>query len=475
MNARRATALGNIRAAAKGYLADPLLRYRMDTAGGRGGMSPPQKDFHISQSRKRAFIAGNKLGKSYAGGAEAWFHLLADHPFRDTPPPGSEGWLLCPDLQTGWRTVSKAMRELQPPDVLDPACKYVEGVGYLYRGLKIIKVSDAHGGGLLIGKGCEQTLLALEGARVQWAWVDEPPKEGHFYGLRARLAMDMGPLWITATPIGRPVAWLRNLVEGSSEESVEPEEGWDVWHVELTEENAPHRTPEDIAAQRSECSPWEFRQRILSEWDGLTADRWVSGFTEGNLFDEDDAPTTVENIGIGWDHGERPGKSICYLVAYDGNAVWVLDEYSNTDRSTPLQEAEAIREMLARWGLDLYGVTEARGDSNSAGRLGMGFSMNDLYMRAFAELVGSSRAPFQIQVPYKKRGSVSARVRLVSNACVDGRLRVNRKCARLIHTLRHWRGANDDLKDPFDAMGYISEVYLAPALIRDAPGRMIIA
>ena len=466
--------LAALKRVASAFTSHPLARYEM-LQPGQGGMSPPQRRFHKSTSRKRALIAANKIGKSYAGGAEAWYHLLGRHPHRDVPEPGSEGWLLSPDLITGWRTISKAMRELEPPGVLDPSCKYVDGVGYLYRGMKIIRVSQAYGGGIMVGKGCEQSLLALEGARIQWAWVDEPPKYAHFQGLRARLAMDLAPLWITATPIGRPVGWFRNLIEGNSSESVDPEEGWDTWHVELTHANAPHRTPEDIEAQRNECSPWEFNQRILSQWDGLTEDRWVSGFTEGNLFDDDEAPETCEGIGIGWDHGERPGKSICYLVAFDGDSVWVLDEYSNTDRSTPLEEARAVLDMLTAWGLEPHEVTEARGDSNSAGRMGMGFSMNEIYMRAFAQLTDSARPPFRIAVPYKRRGSVNARVRLISNACVDGRLRVHRNCSRLIHTLRHWRGGNDDLKDPFDAMGYISEVFLSPALSSGGSGRMIIS
>ena len=454
---------------------EPLVRYSFSRPG-FGGMSPPQREFHESQSRKRAFIAANKLGKSFAAGAEAWFHLLGKHFAREVPAPGSEGWLLAPDLKTGWKTACKAMRQLEPRGALDPSCRYIDGVGYLYRGQKIIKMSDEYGGGIMVGKGCEQTLLALEGERVQWAWVDEPPKESHFQGLRARLSMDMGPIWISATPVGRPVSWLKNILEGSQEESIEPEPGWHVQHVPLTIENAPHRTVEDIDAQISECSPWEYQQRILSEWDGITKGRWVSGFTEGNIFDDEEAPSKVEAIGLGWDHGERPGKSICYLVVFDGLTVWVLDEYSNEDRSTPSSEAEAVVEMLERWGLSMSDVSDARGDVNSGGRLGMGFTMNELLMRAFSHIAGTSRPPFRIAVPYKKRGSVDARVRLTSNACVDGRLRVHHKCGKLINSLRHWRGGNRcDLKDPFDAAMYISEVYLSPALAPNSAGRLIIA
>ncbi len=453
---------------------NPLLTYLYGKPGA-GGMAPFQERFHKSQSSKRALIAANKLGKTYLGGASSWLNLLGRSPFRKVPPPGSTGWLLAPDLTTGWATVSAAMRELEPPGVLHPSCYYVDGIGYTYRGRKIIALGPEYGGGIMVGKGCEQSVLSLEGARVAWAWVDEPPKEQHLRGLRARLSYDMAPIILTCTPIGRPVGYLKCMLEGDEELGIDKEPGWYVDHVELTVENAPHRDPESIRVQREECSPWEFNQRILSQWEGLTPDRWVTGFTEDNIFTDTEAPTEIEGLGLGIDHGERPGKSVFYIVAYSQDAVWVLAEYSNTESSTPLQEATAVKEMLDRWGLDLYDITEARGDSNSAGRLGMGWSMNDVYQRSFAHLTKSSRSPFRIEVPYKRRGSVNARVRLISNACIDGRLRVHNSCTRLISALRHWRGqANSTDKDCFDSMGYIAEVFLNPALTQDNSGKLIV-
>jgi len=455
---------------ARGYQKNGLAKYVTEKPGNRGGMSPPQKRFHRNKNRKRAFIAANKVGKTFWGAAEAWFHMLSDHPYREVPEPGSTGWVLCSDLRTGWEAISEVMHELEPPGVLDESCKYVPGVGYLYRSQKIIRLIN---GSVMVGKGCEQSMLALESKRVQWAWVDEPPKESHWHGLRARLTMDMAPYWLTLTPVGRPVGWLQHMLEGSIEDNVEPEPGWCVEHVELSLENAPHRSEEDIENQKLECSPWEYNQRILAQWEGLTKDRWVSGFSEGNLFDDEDMPKNIQAIGLGFDHGERPGKSVCHLVAWDGFTVWVLDEHSDDELSTPASEARAITEMLRSWGIEPSDVDEARGDSNSAGKLGLGFTMNDLYMREFARIVGASTPPFDLRVPYKRRGSIDARVRMLSSACVDGRFRVHRGCTRLIHTLRHWRGANDDLKDPFDSCGYISEIYLAPSGNK-GPGLMLI-
>ena len=93
-------------------------------------------------------------------------------------------------------------------------------------------------------------------------------------------------------------------------------------------------------------------------------------------------------------------------------------------------------------------------------------------MRELAKIAGSSRTPIDVKVPYKRRGSVAARTRLISSACVDGRLRVHESCSRLIHSMRHWRGENSDLKDPLDAMGYMAEVWLSPG--NQGPGLMLI-
>ncbi len=456
--------------ASKDYQADGLSRYLIEPAGPRGGMSPPQEMFHRSQSRKRAFIAANKSVKSLWGACEAWWHLLpGTHPFRETPPAGTMGWVLCSDLRQGWQTISHVLHEMEPPGVLHPACQYVPGVGYQYRGSKQLMLANRSS---LVGKGCEQSLLALESARVGWLWVDEPPKEAHWHAARSRLSMDKGNMWLTCTPVGRPCGWLRNLLEGNNEESIEAEPGWYIEHIELSEENAPHRDPESIRLQREECSPWEFQQRILAKWEGLSKDRWIDGFTEGNIFTDDEQPTNLQALGLGIDWGEQPGKTVIYLIGWDNFSCWVLSELIPKSPGTPASNAREITDMIQAYGISLHDVDECRADSNSAGALGVGFSINDLLMRELAKIAGSSRTPIDVKVPYKRRGSVAARTRLISSACVDGRLRVHESCSRLIHSMRHWRGENSDLKDPLDAMGYMAEVWLSPG--NQGPGLMLI-
>ena len=264
------------------------------------------------------------------------------------------------------------------------------------------------------------------------------------------------------TPIGRPAEFLRDWVEGNPDTGEPAREDWDVQRVKLSAENCPHRDPESIAQQIAGYGPWEYAQRVEGAWEGVSTDAWIE-FGEENIFTE--PPTNIEAIGLGWDHGEKPGASVCYVVAWSGHRLWVLDEYTSQERNTPKTEAKEIKAMLEDWGISLHHIDQARGDSNSSGRLGLGFSVNELLERGFAESLNQARPPFQIQVPWKGAGSVKARARMLSNACVEGRFMVHSGCKRLISALRHWRGESfSDYKHHFDAVGYIAEVYLTDSL-----------
>ena len=72
---------------------DPLEEYLRELPG-YGGMSPPQSQFHRSQERKRFLRWPNQTGKTRSGAAEAWWHALGDHPFRDVAPAPNIGSIL---------------------------------------------------------------------------------------------------------------------------------------------------------------------------------------------------------------------------------------------------------------------------------------------------------------------------------------------------------------------------------------------
>jgi len=433
-------------------------------------MAPFQADFHESQDRKRILLAANKLGKSYAGAAEAWWHLQGWHPCREVPPRGSLGWLLCQDHTTGWPSVSRCLRELEPPGSLHADCKYVEGAGYLYRGAKMLVTAW---GSMLECKSCKQDLMALEGPRVHWAWVDEPPKAGHFHALRARMTFDMGALWMTLTPVNRPTEWLRAIVEGNEEQGDPPAEAdWFVQHVELSVRNAPHRTPASIEAQIAETDEWERPQRIYAKWEGLAQGRRMTKFSPRLLIDDETVAALNISKGdlvrVGIDHGEGIGKQVVSIVARINGRFYLLWQWAATEAGTGAKEtAQAILDGLASWDWTIHHVDRIFGDINTAG-LGVrgAISFNQLVEYELTQLLGLSQAPRRIESPHKGAGSVRAGESAINALMDDERWLVHEECMPFIRSARYYTGTEEDLKDPLDSARYaVLDLLLDPKLL----------
>ena len=106
-----------------------------------GGMSPGQRRFHVCAAQYRRLQAGNQVGKSYAGAAEAWWAMTGTHPLRPAPPR-LLGWIVLPDLQGDWPKISSKLRTLQPPGVLAERCHYDPVRGYMSGGQRCIELQS---------------------------------------------------------------------------------------------------------------------------------------------------------------------------------------------------------------------------------------------------------------------------------------------------------------------------------------------
>ena len=458
-------------AAASTRRRSPLWTYTHARAGW-GGMSPPQSEFHRNQDRKRFLRWPNQTGKTRSGAAEAWWHALGDHPFRDVTPAPNIGSILCADIKNGWAKLSMKMREVQPDGILHPECSFDEARGYYFRGKRGVGLQN---GSLIQAFGSEQPLTALASDTVDWQWVDEPPKRSHWGEFRRSGYAKRASCWVTLTPIGRPVEWLRDIVTGNPQKGHPPlEPDWFELVGKLDKEHCPHRSQQSIDEQIAETDALDRAQRIEGRWEGFSISRRVPGFSEENIIgDEEVDDLIIEEIGWGVDWGEIVGHTIHFLVGWTGSAVYVLGEWSPSDRMTETEECRALRkELLLPWGVDFDQVAVARGDSNSAGRRGIASSVNNLMDRAVARELGRSRSPCPLRPPYKGPGSVKARARIMSSACIEGRLYVHQDCQRLIHTFRHWMGG-EKLKHPFDAAGYICEHWLSPVTRAGAPYTLV--
>ena len=443
------------------FQIDPLNRYWKEPPG-LGGMSPPQKSFHRDKSRKRLFRSGNQLGKTRSGAAETWWHATGTHPYRATPPVPNEGWILASDLKNGWPSICRKLREVEPLGVVSSSTSYDNARGYYYRGIRAIQLNN---GSIIIGKGSDQSTLALASGTVDWQWVDELPKQSHWSEFRSRGAVRNAPIWVTLTPIGRPAEWLRSIVDGDPHTKSDPEDpDWSSHVVPLTVDNCPHRTVQDIEDQIASIPSWERSIRIKAGWESITVARRVPGFSDANIFIQCEAHPLdrLTSIGIGADWGETVGNTIFVLVGYQESTetLYVMGEWTPTDRMIPIEEARGLRDnLLGLWGFTPNHVEHFKGDSNSAGRRSVAMTCNQLRERSVADMMGSSIPIFRCKPPWKGPGSVRARARILSNACIEGKLMVHQDCHRVIGSLRHWMGNNDKYKHPFDALAYVSDCY----------------
>jgi phage terminase large subunit-like protein len=392
-----------------------------------------------------------------------WWLVTGTHPYRPGPPL-KEGWIVIPDLSGDWPKLSTKIRSLQPGEVLAPRCRYDPVRGYVAAGRIGIELKN---GAVITPKSGTQDPLAVEGGTVDWIWVDEPPKRAHWHALPQRVAVRGGLIWLTFTPIGRPLGWLREYFEGNPDSNppTPPAPGWSEIRLRLTPENCPHRSPGSISEQVAAMSPWELKQRRDGEWEGLTEGRRFVAFGEGCLAPDSLIETFKASfVRLSWDHGEGTDNQVGYLLFGDGLRWVVADEVISERGSTPAMDARRAIDMLTRWGLTVDHVTEAYGDTNSAGKAGAGASVNALLEAAIADLSRRSKAPFEIRRPNKRAGSVAAGERAINSLFREGRLFTSPRTPSLNNALQHYTGTEKDLKHPIDALRYgLSDILLSPS------------
>lgn len=421
--------------------------------------SAKQVKFHADKSRWRSLRGANQAGKTKAGARECAYRMLGVHPDYYVRTPPVHGRVVTYSFKQS-RIVQRALFDMIPLEEINPAClPECETPEQLPEMIRVFGFKRGH---LILvnGSTCEvytagQGTLAHSGDTLDFVWCDEPPKEQHYSELVARLLARDGCMWLTYTPIGRPVEYLKERVrQGKISDHV----------IRLTVEDCPFYSQRQIDEISDAYLPAEYEQRVNGAWDGVTTGRVFGAFdVQRHVFKV--APDFDYTLVLGGDHGEKSGKEVWFLVGVvetsDGFELYVLAEYVSPGNTKPEADALGVAELLTRHGWDLWEVKYARADVNSAGKLGDGHSINALIERAFAEIVKSKRSPFRVMIPDKGKGSIVAGCRKINHGFAEDRIHVHASCTALLKTLRHWTGLNDDLKDAADGFRYIAVDYLA--------------
>jgi phage terminase large subunit-like protein len=391
---------------------------------------PIHQEFHDSPSRFRLLIAGTQCGKTQAGVWEAWTHALQH--------PGSTGIIVTANHTASVEVVGQKMDQMAPRHMLASNSDYNPSRGWR-NGQILLK----NGSKILFRSG-ESRSISIAGLTAHWLWFDEPPPQEMWADAISRVAVHRGPVWVTMTPVGRPVGWFRDIVEAPN--TLEP---WHVTNVHLTAEHLPWRDPQDIEAQRQTYGPWEYQQRVYGAWEGETKSRYFPSFGPDTLIKPEEIPYDQYDVALGIDHGEGTGKQVAILLLYSKqrNLLIALDEYVSKMTTTPEEDAHAIKAMLARHHIAVTQLSSVVGDTNSLGKGMAGLKVNDLL---------GSQLGVRIQKAKKGPGSVEYGSRMLHYAMLRGHLRVSTHCKRLMECLSHWEGDNTNLKDAIDALRYVT-------------------
>ncbi|MDW9587508.1 DNA packaging protein [Sinorhizobium meliloti] len=304
-----------------------------------------QKEFHAAGNRyrERLFMAGNQLGKTLAGAAEAAMHLTGKYPDwwegkrYDKPIvaiAGSESYELTRD---------GVQRLLVGP----PMTEEEWGTGYIPKAdiisstrrsgvsgaLDSITVRHVSGGtSTLLFKAYEQGRGKWQANTVNYIWFDEePPEDVYFEGI-TRTNATQGLIAVTFTPLkGMSSVVARYILEHSPDRSV----------ITMTIEDAEHYTPEE-------------RQKIIDSYPAHEREartKGVPSLGSGRIFPVAEELITVVpfevpkhwvqicGIDFGWDH---PTAGARLAWDRDADVIYVTTVYRQRE-ATPIVHAGALK------------------------------------------------------------------------------------------------------------------------------------
>jgi len=315
-----------------------------------------QREFHEAGAlyRERAMMAGNQLGKTTAGAAEACMHLTGRY------PPWWKGRVFDRPIRAvaGSESAELTRDGVQRLIVGNPRDESAWGTGLLPRDTlknwtRRNGVSDAldgilvewGGGGdvqvehsSLNFKSYDQGRGKWQADTVNWVWFDEePPLDIYSEGL-TRVSSTGGMVFSTFTPLlGMSEVCRRFLLEPSPDRAL----------VTMTIDDAPHYTDEQ-------------RAKIIAGFPAHERDARAKGIPtlgSGRIFpiaDEDIAIPArifpkqfarIRGLDFGWDH---PFACVELVHDRDEDVIYVVKCHKQR-QATPVLHAAAIRGWGNEW------------------------------------------------------------------------------------------------------------------------------
>lgn len=323
-----------------------------------------QRDFHAAGAmfRERLFMAGNQLGKTLAGAAEAAMHLTGSYPDDWQGKRFDRSVVMLAGSESYELTRDGVQRLLIGP----PMNEEDWGTGYIPKAaiiattrrsgvsgaLDSVTVRHVSGGAsTLLFKAYEQGRGKWQANTVDYVWFDEePPEDVYFEGI-TRTNATGGLIAVTFTPLkGMSTVVARYILEESPDREV----------ITMTIDDADHYTEEE-------------RRKIIDSYPAHEREartKGVPSLGSGRIFPVAEESITVAPITIpkhwpqiggidfGWDH---PTAAANLAWDRDADVIYVTKVYRQREAPVVMHAA-----ALKPWGTWLPWAWPHDGNNDTA-------------------------------------------------------------------------------------------------------------
>lgn len=297
--------------------------------------------------RERLFRAGNQLGKTISGGAEAAYHLTGQYPDwwqgRRLEQPNT-GWVGAPSgelVRDGAQRVLLGRPEEWGTGMIPRASIIDVGRATGVKDLvDTVTVRHAPTGAVsrVKFKTYDQGRLRWQTETLDWVWFDEEPPEDIYTEGLSRTNATGGFIWLTFTPL----LGVSDVV------------------MRFLKERSPDRSDTVMTIEDAEHIPQEERERIIASYPAHEREartRGVPILGSGRVFpfprdivacEAIPIPRHWARIGaldLGWDH---PTAAVEVAHDRDSDSVYVINAYRVREQTVAVHAG-----ALLPWGKNL--------------------------------------------------------------------------------------------------------------------------
>lgn len=426
----------------------------------RPRLTQPQLDFCSHPARKLLWRGGNSIGKSYGHAFQIiqaircnrHFNgpieiMLAGYSFAQMDPLLSKLWSLLPKGEIApqlYRVAGQGIRGFK-----EPVIPFVAGPG---AGSTIYLATYKQG---------PERIQGFQGHQLSF---DEPPPEDIYREAQPRLNSRGGFLRVTMTPTpdSPPLEYMRKEVDEGRLTEMQTSYNLDAITLRGGLVSWAWKTQAGIDADIAAYAEDERAMRRDGAWDQVVTGRALALIDERCWVDGPFPRSRHWRIGIGVDHGTRPGRQSASLVMLDAvsGEVWILDEHRTGEVSSTSDDARGILAMLKRNGIPWTAVDLWVGDrATRESQYGIAKCNADLFVELASELRLTGRAAkekgLKIKTAFKNPGSPRRDVAKLNTLAQKGLLKVHAQAKGFREAVALWRGdAASAHKDPVDSARY---------------------